>query len=199
MNSRKREVLKETTTILDMKLSSIVFVQVYDCFGPILAPHCNDCYLLCDAHSILNRKFCCFSFIIAVVHQNSPTMEFLQEKIEGNLRRANTEPSVDFRRANTEPSVDFRKANTEPSVDFRRANTETYWKQSVNLSNRVGKDRVFLELAGLLLGISLRLCPWEIPRSSPASPWKTPAFPPLLLKFTQSHKRDLSPEYYLLQ
>ena len=61
-----------------------------------------------------------------MVHQNSPTVEFWQEKIESNLRRANTEPSVDFKRANTEPSVDFRKANTEPSVDFRRANTENY-------------------------------------------------------------------------
>ena len=50
---------------------------------------------------------------MAMVHQNSPTVEFWQEKIEGNLRRAYTEPSVDFRRANTEPSVDFRKANTE--------------------------------------------------------------------------------------
>ena len=50
-----------------------------------------------------------------MVHKNSPTVEFWQEKIEVNLRRANTEPSVDFRRANTEPSVDFRKANTEPS------------------------------------------------------------------------------------
>ena len=66
------------------------------------------------------------SYIIAMVHQNSLTVEFWQEKIEGNLRRANTEPSVDFRRANTEPSVYFRKANTEPSVHFRRANTETY-------------------------------------------------------------------------
>ena len=63
-----------------------------------------------------------------MVHQNSTTVEFLQEKIEGNLRRANTEPFVDFRRANTEPYVDFRKVNTEPSVNFRRANTETYWK-----------------------------------------------------------------------
>ena len=61
-----------------------------------------------------------------MVHQNSPTVEFWQEKIEGNRRRANTEPSVDFRRANMEPSVDFRKANTEPSVNFRRTNTETY-------------------------------------------------------------------------
>ena len=76
--------------------------------------------------SISNRKFCCFSFIIAMVNQNSPTVEFWQEKIEGNFRRANTEQSVDFRRANTEPSVDFRKANTEPYVHFRRANTETY-------------------------------------------------------------------------
>ena len=63
-----------------------------------------------------------------MVHQNSPTVEFWQQKTEGNLRRANTEQSVDFRRANTERSLDFRKANTEPSVYFRRANTETYWK-----------------------------------------------------------------------
>ena len=78
------------------------------------------------SHSISNRNFCCFSYIIDMVNQNSPTVEFWQEKIEGNLRRANTEPSVDIRRANTEPSVDFRKVNTEPSVHFRRANTETY-------------------------------------------------------------------------
>ena len=89
-----------------------------------------------------------------------------------------------FRRANTEPSVHFRKANTEPSVHFRRANTETYQKQNVNLSKRVRKDGVFLGLAGLLLRISLRLRPWEIPRSSPASPWKTQSFPPLLLRLT---------------
>ena len=55
-----------------------------------------------NEHSISNRKFCCFSYIIAMVHQNSPTVEFWQEKIEGDLRRANTEPSVHFRRANTE-------------------------------------------------------------------------------------------------
>ena len=79
-------------------------------------------------HSISNMKFCFFSCLIAIVHQNLPTVEFWQEKIEGNLRRANMEPSVDFRKANKEPSVDFRKANTEPSVHFRRTNTETYWK-----------------------------------------------------------------------
>ena len=61
-----------------------------------------------------------------MVHKNSPTVEFWQEKIKGNLRRANTEPSVDFRRANTEPSVDFRKANTELPMHFRRTNMETY-------------------------------------------------------------------------
>ena len=61
-----------------------------------------------------------------MVQQNSQTLEFWQEKIDGNLRRANTEPFVDFRRANTEPFVDFRKANTEPSVYFTKANTETY-------------------------------------------------------------------------
>ena len=126
-------------------------------------------------HSLSNRKFCCFSCIRAMVHQNSPTVEIQQEKVKGNLRRANTEPSVDFRRANTGPSVDFRKANTEPSVHFRRANTETHDKKNVNLNKRVGKDRVFLRLAGLLLGISLGLRPREIPRSRPASPWKTPS------------------------
>ena len=47
--------------------------------------------------------------------QNFPSVEFRREKIEGNLRRANTEPSMHFRRANTEPPMDFRKANTEPS------------------------------------------------------------------------------------
>jgi hypothetical protein len=65
-------------------------------------------------------------YIIAMVLQNLLTVEFWHKKIEGNLRRANTEPSVDFKRANTEPPVDFRKANTEPSVPFRRDNTETY-------------------------------------------------------------------------
>ena len=84
-----------------------------------------------------------------------------------------------------EPSVDFRKANTEPYVNFRRASTETYRKYNVNLSKRVGKDRVFLGLAGLLLGISLGLRPQEIPRSSPASPRKTLPFLPLLLRLTQ--------------
>ena len=79
---------------------------------------CSDKILICaclggKAHSISNRNFCCFSYIIAMVHQNSPTVEFWQEKIEGNLRRANTEPSVDFKKANTEPSVHFRRANTE--------------------------------------------------------------------------------------
>ena len=37
----------------------------------------------------------------------------------------------------------------------------------------VGMDRVFPRL----LGISLRLCPQEIPQSSPASPWKKPVQP----------------------
>ena len=64
-------------------------------------------------HSILNMKFCRFSYIIAMVHQNSPTVEFWQEKIEGNLRRANTEPSVNFRKANMEPYVHLRRVNTE--------------------------------------------------------------------------------------
>ena len=60
-----------------------------------------------------------------MVHQNSPTVEFWQQKIEGNLR-TNTEPSVNLRRANTDPSVEFRKATTKASVLFRKADTETY-------------------------------------------------------------------------
>jgi hypothetical protein len=37
------------------------------------------------------------------------------------------------------------------------------------------KPSISLWLAGLLLGISLGLCPQQIPWSSPASPWKTPS------------------------
>ena len=48
-----------------------------------------------------------------MVHQNSSTVKFWWENIEGNLRRANTEPSMDFMRANTEPFVYFRRANME--------------------------------------------------------------------------------------
>ena len=47
-------------------------------------------------------------------------------------------------------------------------------------------DGVVLGLAELLLRISLGLCPQEIPRSSPASPWKTSSSPPLLLGLTHS-------------
>ena len=64
--------------------------------GTMTRPHAGKWY------SISYRNFCCFSYIIVMVHQNSPTVEFWQEKIESNLRRANTEPSVDFRKANTE-------------------------------------------------------------------------------------------------
>ena len=47
-------------------------------------------------------------------------------------------------------------------------------------------DRVFLGLAGRLLEISLGLRPLEVPRRSPASPWKTPSIPPLLLGLTNA-------------
>ena len=52
----------------------------------------------------------------------------------------------------------------------------SYLKSNVNPSKRVWMDGVFLGL-----GIYLGLCPQEIPRSSPASPWKTPTFLPLYL------------------
>ena len=42
----------------------------------------------------------------------------------GNLRWANTEPSMHFRNTYTDPSVHFRKANTDLSMHFRKANTE---------------------------------------------------------------------------
>ena len=91
------------------------------------------------SHSISNRFFQCFSYIIDTVHQNSPSMHFrrpiqIQEGQYG-FRKANTdsggpiriqEGHHGFRRANTEPSVHFRKANMEQSMHFRRANTKTY-------------------------------------------------------------------------
>ena len=82
---------------------------------------------------------------------------------------------------------------------FRRANTETHLKENVNMSKSARRDVVFLKLGGLLLGISLRLCPWEIPRRSPVSPRKTPSFPPLLLKLTQSwpNERTLAKTFSL--
>ena len=42
----------------------------------------------------------------------------------GNLRWANTEPSMHFRKTNTDLSMHFRKANTDPSMHFRKVNTE---------------------------------------------------------------------------
>ena len=42
----------------------------------------------------------------------------------GNLRWANTEPSMHFRKTTTDPSAHFRKDNTDPSVHVRKANTE---------------------------------------------------------------------------
>ena len=60
-----------------------------------------------------------------------------------------------------------------------------YFKYNVNPSKILRMDKVFLGLAGLLLKISLGLCPREIPRSSSASPWETPSIPSLFLGLTQ--------------
>ena len=59
-------------------------------------------------------------------------------------------------------------------------------------------DRVFLGLAGLLLGISLGLGPWEIPGRSPASPWKTLSIPPLLLGLTQYVRASVLCKFFYL-
>ena len=85
------------------------------------------CWNMNIHHYFSNKFFCCF-FHNSNGKQNSLSVELWWEKIEGILRRANTEPSIDFSSANTEPSMDFIGAITEPSMDLRRANTETYYK-----------------------------------------------------------------------
>ena len=105
-----------------------------------------------------------------MVHQNSPTVEFGWEKIEGSLKRADTERSMDFRRANTEPSVDFRKANSKLSVHFRSPNTELIeCKSELKSRERQGFPRA--------ARTAPQDFPREIPRSSPFRPWKTLSFP----------------------
>ena len=134
------------------------------------------------------------------LHHRQGTSEFpvyaFQEGQYG-FRRANTNSGgpIQIHQGQYETVYGFEEGQYETVYGFeeghfRRANTETYQKQNVNLSTRVRKDRVFLGLAGLLLRISLRLCPREIPRSSSASPQTTPSFSPLLLRLTQ-YKADL--------
>ena len=79
-------------------------------------------------------------------------------------------------------SLDFRRASTELSMHFWRA----YKKYNVSLSKVVGKDRIILGLAWLLLGISLGLRPREISQRSLASLWKTPSVPLLLMRLIHS-------------
>ena len=77
------------------------------------------------------KPFWCQSDILLLfLHNSYGTMEFTNcgnlvgADCMGNLRWANTEPSMHFRKSNTDPSMLFRKANTDPSVHFRKANTE---------------------------------------------------------------------------
>ena len=63
---------------------------------------------------ILFQIFQIGSCILAMVQQDSPTVESCCEKIEVNLKRTYAELSMDFKRANTEPPVHFRGINTEP-------------------------------------------------------------------------------------
>ena len=71
--------------------------------------------------------------------QNSQSVEFWWNNIQGNLRRANAEPSMHFRWASTKPSLEFRKAKMELSIHFKR--TKFYQKQNVNLIKRAGGDK----------------------------------------------------------
>ena len=59
-------------------------------------------------------------------------------------------------------------------------------------------DRVSPGPAGLLLRISLGLCPREIPWSSPVGPRKTLSNPPLLFGLTQSNYCSASCQHVLL-
>ena len=68
-------------------------------------------------HYISNLRFCCFSCIIAMVHQNSQTVELWWEKI-----RVKTEEGQ------YGTAFGFKEGQYVPSVHFRRANTETYLK-----------------------------------------------------------------------
>ena len=76
-------------------------------------------------HSISNR-----TFFVLFLHNSYGTSEFpdcgnlVGADCMGNLRWANTEPSMPFRKTNADPSMHFRKANTDPSMHFRKANTK---------------------------------------------------------------------------
>ena len=115
-------------------------------------------------HSISNRFFQCFSYIIDRVHQNSPTMYF---------RRANTDSGGPIRIQ--EGQYGFRRSNTDSGGPIRNR----LWILGRPIRNRL-----------CILGGLAGLRPREIPRSSPASPRKTPSFPHLLLRLTQSIKKD---------
>ena len=64
------------------------------------------------------------------LHNSYDTSEFpdcenlVGANFMGNLRWANTEPSMHFRKINTDPSMHFGKTNMDPSVHFRKANTD---------------------------------------------------------------------------
>ena len=64
---------------------------------------------------------------------------------------------------------------------LNQSQINSYW---VDPSKREGMDGAFRGLAGLLRGISRGQSLREIPRSSHASPWKTPSSRTLLLGFT---------------
>ena len=82
--------------------------------------------LICYARAFYFNK----DILMLFLHNSYVTSEFsdcgnlVGAVCMGNLRWANTEPTMHFRKTNTDPPVHFRKTNTDPSMHFRKANTE---------------------------------------------------------------------------
>ena len=105
-------------------------------------------------------------------------MEFRLKKIEGTLKRANTEPYMAFNRANTNSLWLLGRLIRNCMCILGGPIQKPLKKKTVNLRKRVVKDGAVFGLDGLLLGISLGLHPWEIAQSSPASkPLENPVLP----------------------
>ena len=94
-----------------------------------------------------------------MVHQNSPTVEVWKEKIEGNLRRA-IRNRLWILGGPIQNRMCILGGPIRKPIRIR--------KLIRNLSKRVGKDGVFLGLAGLLLVISLKAALPALGKSRPS-------------------------------